>query len=288
MSILRFFYSKLNLHWGFIVRAKGATAAQPSMILPPPTTIVGAFAYPLLRLLGIPEEHDSTKKMKKRAIISPVFDCFIKSTQGASAGLDPDSRTGLSTYMETTRIIGFVYKTGGQISDALKRPIEESIPLIMPVQPIGSTYAPNSILHIAALIDIKELSRCLETSTEDIDNYGLKACYGVSRLGSKESIVSVIDADYGEPEFTEGDIYTIGYVPASIASKKIPEIFTSIYLYDLDYKLTEYIVPTGRLSTQTIITPPPRLPGTILTLISGSKAFYLKKHDDLKVVTVVK
>jgi CRISPR-associated protein Cas5a/b/c len=288
MSKLRFFYSKVKLHWGFTVRAKGATAAQPAMILPPPTSVVGAFAYPLARLLGLPEGQITAKKGRERAVITPLFECFIKSAKGASAGLDPGSRTGLSTYMEVTRIIGLVYKTGGQVSEALKAPIQEAIPLIMPVQPVGSTYGPNSILHMAALIDVEELAKCLGVSVGDVDNYGLKSCYGVSRLGSKEGLVSVLEADYGEPEYADGDINTIGYVPASLASKKVPELFTSIYLYDLDYRLTEYIVLGGRLSSQTLITPPPRLTGTTLTLTSGSKAFYLKAHDDLKVVSVVK
>lgn len=288
MPKLRLFYSKLNLHWGFTVRVKGVTASQPAMVLPPPTTIVGGFAYPLVRLLGVPEIHGHLKKTKETAIITPVFDCFIKAAKGASAGLDPDSKTGLVTRMEVTRILGFAYKTGGQKSETLKKRIEKAIHTIMPVQAVGSTYAPNAILHIAALIDIEELAKCLKTSIQEIDDYGLKACYGISRLGSKEGLVSVIDAYYGDPESTTEDVFTIGYAPASLVNKKLPEVFTSIYMYDLNYRLTEYVVPTGTLSSQTIITPPPRISGTTLSLIPSSKAFYLKDNEDLKVITIAK
>ncbi len=290
MPNLRFLYSKLSLHWGFTVRVKGATAAQPALVLPPPTTVIGTFAHPLARLLGLQEEYvPVAKKAKEKAVITPIFECFLRSARGATAGLDPESATGLSTHMETTRIMGLVYKTGGQVREALKRPIYSATPVIMPVQPLGSTYAPNGILHIGALIDIGDLAKCLGTSVQDIDAHGLKACYGVSRLGSKEGLVSVLGAAYGEPESSEGDISTIGYVPASMAIKRASEFFVSIYMYDLEYRMAEYLVPVGiRIASQNIITPPVRLPGANLTLNPGFKAYYLNECEDLKVVASVK
>ncbi len=287
MTKLRFFYSKIKLHWGFAVRVKGATASQPAFILPPPTTIVGAFAYPLARILDLSE--DLPRGMRKTSIspiITPVFECFLKSTKGATAGLDPDSEAGLVQHSELSRIIGFTYKTGGQIGETLKKHLFEAIPTIMPVQPMGSSYGPNSTLNIAALIDIDQLAKCLGINSEDVDSIGLKACHGVSRLGSKESIISVLEAAYGEPETEDGETHTIGYVQASyIREIKMPEMFTRVYMYDLDYELSEYLIPIGRmLMSQNLLTPPTKIPGKTLVLNQGFRAYYLRPYSDLKVI----
>jgi len=41
-----------ELHWGFSVRSRGATARQKALIAPPPTSLVGALLFPLARLMG--------------------------------------------------------------------------------------------------------------------------------------------------------------------------------------------------------------------------------------------
>jgi CRISPR-associated protein Cas5a/b/c len=113
-----FLYSKVKLHWGFIVRQLGASAAQLAYVLPPPPTIVGSFMNPLARILGLSETLDP----KAGPAGSKVMNCALKATLSAAAGLDPCGNVGVAVYAEPSRITAGAYKTGGDYERALKQP----------------------------------------------------------------------------------------------------------------------------------------------------------------------
>jgi CRISPR-associated protein Cas5a/b/c len=284
--ITRFLYALIKLHWGFTLRIKGATAAQPSLPVPSPTTVLGAFAYPMLKILGIRPEITEVRSgtLIKSGVITPMFNCFIEATVAASAGLDPATVTGLASHSEVSRIIAFPYKMGGQRVRALKLPIETQITLMAPIQAVGSTYGPGSLLHIGAVIDLGKLAECLNVSEAYIDSIGLKSCYGISRIGSKEGIVSVIKVAYGEPKIEHGEFHTIAYVPENAVEVLDKELFMRVQLWDLNYKLSTYYIPVRYMLSSNLLAPPIKEPLSTLRARSPFKVFYLSEVPEFKVV----
>jgi len=285
MTKIRFFYSLLKIHWGFSVRLKGATAAQPSLPLLPPTTILGAFAQPLLKLLDIGYAHPIKYDKKDwGSVVTPSFKCFLSSALGAAMALDPASMVGISNYAEITRIIGLPYKTGGQVASAVKEPIYKSISTIMPVQAMGSSYSPGALICIGAVLDIDKLSKCLDVDVKDVEDVGLQSCYSVTTLGSKEGIVSVIKAHYDEPLTYDGEINTIAYVPERSVITLFPERFMKISLWDLNYKTKNFLVPVKWYLSASLITPPPDDDVKTLKILPGFKAYATHINEYFKVV----
>jgi CRISPR-associated protein Cas5a/b/c len=286
VTVTRFLYALIKLHWGFSLRIKGATAAQPSLPVPSPTTVLGAFAYPMLKILGIRPEIAEVRSstLVKSGVITPMFNCFIEATVAASAGLDPATITGLASHSEVLRIIAFPYKMGSQRVRALKLPIETRITLMAPVQALGSTYGPGSLLHIGAVINLEKLAECLNVSEAYIDSIGLKSCYGISRIGSKEGIVSVIKAAYGEPKIEHGEFHTIAYVPENAVEVLDKELFMRVQLWNLNYKLSTYYVPVKHMLSSNLLTPPIKEPLSTLRARSPFKVFYLSEIPEFKVV----
>ncbi|MCE4624522.1 MAG: hypothetical protein F7C35_01475 [Desulfurococcales archaeon] len=257
-----FLYSILKVQWGYIVRQPGATAAQAAYILPPPTTVVGAFANPLARILGVPDYTE-----KRRRIPLPVrnryMECLLTSTLAAGAGLVPSPKVnvGVVTYEEPSRIMGTPYKAGGSYQAALKKPIYLSITELLPVQAAGAASAPDGLVAIAWLFDIERLGHCMEVevSLEDLE----RAAWGVYRLGSREGLSYPLLAGAARGNdldiISEGIYESLLYQDLSCASKR-SGLTSTVPLTGLDYVEREYIVPSGPIGGVNVITPPPEPP----------------------------
>jgi len=253
---IRVFYSKLSLTWGFIVRLKNASASQPSYLLPPPPTIVGSLAYAFARYLDIREPKVGRITYKEGVITNQLMKAFLESTLVASASVVGD--IGLATYMEPGKIIASMYKKGGQMDRVKKAKLGSdtfysAIPVVLPVLAQGATYGPAE-LEILWAFDAARLSEMLgkevgyELSVDEIDREMPRALLGVTRLGSKESIVAV-DASsvkYSrEPRvLSVGDVFTTRfYVPTECVGSTVFTRFTSIQMYDLDYVEKPFYIP---------------------------------------------
>lgn len=296
MNNIRVFYAKVSLSWGFIIRHKGTTASQPAYPLPTPTTIVGAFVYPLAKLLKLPliiqiEKSSKRRKMKSTSLvewgegklISDTMKPFLEATVTASAGLISSKITsnnstqtrsrmvqvGLATYSEVSRIISSPYKSGGSYDEAVKR-IElmqsefftKSIPTVLPVQALGATYAPALKVELMWAIDIAKLSEKLkdelgiDIDIEKLDDLASKAVYGVVRIGSKEGIVALEEAQYIKNPIIEkpGEIVASRlYIEEACAKALDPSRVSKTTLPNLKYALTTYYVPCHIGSNNVII-----------------------------------
>ncbi|MCS7106504.1 MAG: hypothetical protein NZ902_00070 [Acidilobaceae archaeon] len=245
-------FSRVSLHWGFVVRLPGATAAQPALPIPPVTTVVGAFSAPLFRLLGVPFGNPSIIK-GGRAILSEHFECSLRSTLAAAAGLSGEG--GLVMYQELTKIATSPYKGGKDWWDKVKMKIgtpgfyNNFIPTAQAVQAVGASYGPGTRLDLAWVLDVDELADCLakrgvKASRADVEAALALAAHGVSRLGSKEGIASVMEGKYIDKIeiIYKGSIKTRFYVPERCVEPLSEEVGKA-QLWDTSYQPATYYAP---------------------------------------------
>jgi CRISPR-associated protein Cas5a/b/c len=282
-----FFYSRLRLSWGFIVRVPGATAAQPAFSLPPPTTVVGAFSNSILELLKPVKE----VKRRRGKTLYQVFDCILGSTLTASFALarEDGETVGIAVIKEVSRIVGAPYKTGGEEADIKaagkgSREFLEAVGTMLPVQALGVAYAPAALADIAWVADAEKLATCLGVKVEELyGDLGKVVAWGVSRLGSKEGIVAVIQGHHGSPEQLKcGSTFkTRAYVPADCVEPKDTDV-SEVTLWGLDYRWRRYYVPF--IASGTVVYPPAE--ATSYRLVSEKcYAFRIPILEDLVVVS---
>ncbi|MDM7275200.1 MAG: hypothetical protein P3X22_003645 [Thermoprotei archaeon] len=290
MSSIRLFYSQVALHWGYIIRVPGATAAQPALTLAPPTTVAGAFAASLLRVLGFREGIIlRAGRAGVEGAFSKVFECILKSTVAASMGLHPirDEGVGLSVIMEPSRLIAAPYKTGGDRRAFEESPwsigfYKEGITKALPVQAVGATYGPSALVDLVWAVDVESLVKCLPyegASVENIDRVGHYAVYGVTRLGSKEGICSAVAACYVEEPvvINVGETFTAHtYVPAKCVAPLHSQLVSRVQMWDLSYLYEDYYAPSK--TTLTLAYPPAYDPSVLPSyrLVDGCKAYHIK------------
>lgn len=295
MTNLRVFYAKTLLSWGFIVRHRGTSAAQPAYPIPPPTTVVGAFAYPLVRLLGFSTRGKGIGEWGEGKLVSEVMKPLLEATITASAGLislkfaskSPmyssyrTLQVGLAIYQEISRIIASPYKSGGSFQKAVKAKFMESdffkeaLPVVLPVQATGAAYAPALKIELMWVVDIEKLSRELGVSVEKLDGVARKAIYGIVRIGSKEGLVALEEVIYAENPVTRGPgekVSTRLYVERFCAETLNPTLTTEIVIPDLRYSLTPYYMPAFIGSSNLIVPLSEDMPPPTFRILSPCKA----------------
>ncbi len=273
MSEGRVFYtvSELELHWGFIVRQMGASAAQLSYLLPPPPTVVGAFMNTLARALGLPEApvRHGRRRTHPQHHVTLTHYCASLATIAAGSRLLGDSRgsrTGLVLHSDTTRLLGGPWKGGGSYNDAVRKPIIESVTEIMPVQAAGYTSGMGTRLEIAWVFDADRLEKCL------LREAGLEAKVGINeleaaarsvyRLGSRESLATTHAYKAGavsQDGLLKGTIDYFSYYPQPSGCSTPVTGHTGLVeliMPDTSYRETLFYVPAHPSSGQTHLAPP--------------------------------
>ncbi|MCE4628241.1 MAG: hypothetical protein F7C34_03730 [Desulfurococcales archaeon] len=256
-----FLYTILKLQWGYIVRQPGATAAQAAYILPPPTTVVGAYANPLARILGVPDYAE--RRRGGLPVRNKYMECLLASTLAAGAGLVGLGaiRVGAVTYEEPARIMGTPYKSGGSYQKAVKQPIYLSATELLPVQAAGAASAPGAVMAMAWLLDASRLEGCLRrsVSTGDLE----RAAWGVYRLGSREGLAHPVEAGAiagGALDEKDRGFYKSLLYQDSLCASREEGYTVQAALLGLDYRERVYLVPSGLLGGANILTPPERAP----------------------------
>lgn len=152
------FYLKigLDLHWGFSTRRALLSKTRESMLLPPPSTIIGSLAYGLARVLKLPEEVEdvSSADLLRRN----VFSVHVRVN------------AALSQYSDLARVWWYRKREGRAKFDAVA---------------LGKTYTytPGHIPSLESLLLFKR---------GDVDEAKLtSAALSITRVGSKESIACV-------------------------------------------------------------------------------------------------
>lgn len=287
---------RASLHWGFVVRMPGASAAQLALPLAPPTSVVGAFTSPLFRLLGLREK--AVAGRRDIPVLDPHFECSLRATRAAGMGIAPSTKTtGICVYQEVSRVIAAPYKAGGGWEEALKQKTyslgfyTKFVTEAMPVQAVGAAYAPGVDVDLAWVFDAATLASCLrekgvKVSPEDVDEVGKLAAYGVSRLGSKEGIVSVVAASYLKNGFRRvyrKEVFSTHiYVPVSCV-RHLAGAVSIVKLWDIAYKPVDVYVPGP--ATNALVTSP--WPGAIPQYeITGDCVAYVAGFENTDVALV--
>lgn len=170
---MNLFFLKVHcaLHWGWKLNVVPFSKSRPPLKVPPPTTLIGALAYPLNRALNIPEsfgEYSSAERL--RNVLSYVGFCL---------------NTPLITYFDLTKI-SFFYRKEAR-TDAIAA---------------GKTYLLASELERS---DPPEITICyvinedkaIQTFGSGITKKLIEAAYGITRIGSRESTVAPLNVSYG-------------------------------------------------------------------------------------------
>lgn len=183
-------YFSATPSWGIIVREPNVTASQPSLQVPPPTTLLGALAYGIAKALGIGYETKASAKGRK-AEITNLPEAIYPSLLYAGASLGP--------YTLHADINRYIIRTFQKES----RERREDPNYQFGALPVGKTYVSGEIRAVLAF-DERKLTEAIEgyagVKVKDlVDLLRASASY-ITRLGSKEGIIAVNEVDVGEPK----------------------------------------------------------------------------------------
>jgi CRISPR-associated protein Cas5a/b/c len=168
------FFLKVDciLHWGWRLNLVPFSKSRPPLLAPPPTTLIGALAYPLSRSLKLPEafgEYSGAERL--RGSLKYV-------------GLKID--LPLINYFDLSKITFFYRKKAER--DAVA---------------IGKTYTLSKGLKYEAptiticyVVDEEVARRSF--SREKVRKKLVEAAIGITRIGSRESLVTPLSLSYGE------------------------------------------------------------------------------------------
>ncbi len=279
MTRVFYLHTRFRLHWGFIVRQKGGSAAQPALPIPPPTTIVGFFSEPLYTALGLAENFKG-KLASPGGLLGGPFECSRKATLAASAaGVSSAKVAGVVSTQEVSRLLAAPYKAGGTYEDLVHRgkgSIEKlgereffnAVSQIFPVQAVGESIAPSFEMDLVWVLDVDRLHQCLnrelglKLEEQELESYLKIAAWGGTRLGSKEGLGAVV----GRPKAGEvrdshmidfgGRFRTRLYVPARCVTPLTPELVEKISMWGLDYREHEFYVPRSIGTSGTLYVAP--------------------------------
>ncbi|MEN3053084.1 MAG: type I-A CRISPR-associated protein Cas5a [Candidatus Methanosuratincola petrocarbonis] len=240
-------------HWGYWVRVPGTSKQQSALHLPPPTTLIGALAFPLARdgllkdmknqnkIAGetIIDSRDGQTKLKS---VSSIFECAVLGAAISLSGkaiMWEDINKYTTLHFQTTtedkpeekaaggRRYLEKYKTGAIFS--------------------GKVFYPKGKATVFYAVDENLISKAIQSPWERRLE---EACWGISRIGSKESIFSVNKVKFCELlDKREGQVKTKLYFPATAGEVSISEKFYRLTFWSGGWgrenppTFSEYIIP---------------------------------------------
>lgn len=179
--------------WGFILKPPYLALGGKTLSYPPPTTLVGALTYPYMKITGDTREVLIINN-KPYSPASKLLDKVKYAVMGY-----PEPRT--IQIVDINR-----YASYGYIRDDYKRRME----MWFSIMGVGKNYTPYKSV-IAYLVD----SRYIDEIS--------KVAWGISRIGSKEGLVSVTKVvTIRNPQILQNTrVETIFPVPADLVSNTL-------------------------------------------------------------------
>jgi len=226
----------MEFHWGFSVTLPLYTASQPSYKVPPLTTLLGALAYPALRL-SQPELLVAGDLIESS--VSKLLDKIIWVT-GRFLNVNPRAMIEVRDLVRIITTLGI--RTQNIYPGSL---------LLWAVQTRGKIYAPGARFESIYI-----------THSQDRDAVERWAT-GIWRLGPREVPVSVVDVRVYNGEVVEPDTITTlfvtpRYLVTSIdegdyVEENLPELMREWYSIKVKDPLKlhkRYIIPLTRIKVK--------------------------------------
>ncbi len=166
---MKFLLVRVRFNWGFAARFQPQSKMRMAFKYPPPTTLLGALAYPLIRLRS-----GRVELVAKGKKLTSATEQFKKYFEEVAVSMQ-DEPSVYGSYLRVNRI----YR--GSVD-------------------FGVTALPSSFLYsngeaTADLVYVmKEVPEGLE-----------RAAWGISRIGSRESVVSVDSVYVGDASLKRGE-----------------------------------------------------------------------------------
>jgi len=220
----------LELHWGYSIKHPIYSASQPSFRFPPPTTLIGALAYTIAS-----RENRSEILIDKNNLYSYTAKILIDVPWATYRFLNIDP----SLLTETRDLVRV------SIAPYVRRDnIYPGSPYIWAVQTHGKMYIP--LLLIEAIYVVKDSA---------VNNI-LRYAWGITRIGTKESIASVKSVEILDTYIVSDTIVeTVYSFPKSLAEpidrdyivSRLPIIDREWYcigtVRNIDMFLEDYVIP---------------------------------------------
>lgn len=176
---------EVTFHWGFWVRAPFTSRYQESLTIPPPTTLIGALAEPLIQLgflKGVRGETIKTDLGVSSA--ASLLDSIIPTASFCFDG----TQNGFA-YEDINRYITLHYQQKAKDPSGIRRYLPQYRTGALRV---GKVSMPSGRGIACYIIDADAAHGIF---SDDPERSLLQAAYNITRLGSKESIVSVESAE---------------------------------------------------------------------------------------------
>jgi CRISPR-associated protein Cas5a/b/c len=221
-------------HWGFSVRIVTESAGAQHYLYPPPSTLIGALAYGVSAVKGLPEceVQGSRGSAPLRSMVALVHKAVRWAVFAFSDEPSASRRTAAVGYSDFIRAFRLPYQRGA-------RHTWEQLDMWYGVNAQGKVYACGAGFKVLYFVDERGLKE-LGLDERDL----LKAVCSIVRLGARESLVSVVsayvtrDVEIRRAGDVRGPLEIEYYFPARLA--KDVEYAELVHLPKLDPRLWEF------------------------------------------------
>jgi len=199
----------LKFAWGWSIRTPTTSAAEMSLLFPPPSTLIGALARGLSYLLK--DEWAECIFDQKRKILRSSAIKLLKFIASAHFGLNVNS-TGIIPWSDIVHSHAVPYQ---QIQHRPKKDMWFGI------HASGKVYSPNSLSHIIYVING---SKAKEFLGEDWKRQLKMAAHSIISVGGKEGLTVTYRAEiFGAKLVEKGSVETSYYFPEGAVADYIPQ-----------------------------------------------------------------
>ena len=200
MTSFELLSAKFTFAWGFSVKTPHVSAAEFSVLLPPPSTLIGAIAYGLARQLNWSE-----CEVSKGAIASTAKRVaeFVKS---AHFGLERALNGGSPmNWVDITRVNALPF-----LQPKYRTPNQRAT--WFGIHGFGKVIMPNAKGHAMFVID-SELAR--EKLGEKWHTLVERSVFSMISIGSKEGFIAVDEVTMKKAKILNGRVKTAYYFPTN-------------------------------------------------------------------------